>query len=692
MRLLIAIVLLGSLAGGAAPAMSLGPTDVTLERAWGAIPFAAPLVLASAPGDTEHVYVALQQGLILRVSRDPAADVAETFLDIRDRVRQSGGEAGLLGLAFDPDYPANGRFYVNYVTQGAPRRTVIARFSRAAGASAADPSSELELLGFEQPYGNHNGGWVGIGPDRHLYVSSGDGGSVGDPQNNAQRLDTLLGKVLRITRSGATPANNPFVATAGARGEIWAYGLRNPYRMAFDLVTGELWAGDVGQSSWEEIDLIRRGRNYGWRVYEGSHPYDNPEDIPPEAFTAPVHEYTRDEGCSVIGGAVYRGGAIPALAGRFVYTDYCSGTLWALKAQNGVLQENTVIGQVPGNPTGIGEDPDGELYVTTLGGEIWRVAPGSGAGDAEFPPLLSQAGLFADTAALAPAPDLVPFAVRVPFWSDRADKQRWFRLPAGRGMRFRTLSAWTLPVGSATVKHFDIELADGSVRRLETRVFRRLREGWRGATYRWNAAQTDAELVRVKATEVLQVRLGSGRVVDQTWEYPSPAGCLRCHSDATRNVLGLNTPQLNRWPIGGGQNQLAAFAQAGLFTTDIGDPAQYAALTRPGDVAAPLELRARAYLQVNCAQCHRPGGPTGVDMDLRWTRSMAQTRTVGVLPTGDDLGIEGALRIAPGEPERSLVWQRMRRLDAHRMPPLGSHVINAGGVRLVGDWIEAGAN
>jgi uncharacterized repeat protein (TIGR03806 family) len=681
------------LATGGAAVQALGPEDVALERVYAGIGFVAPLLVTSAPGDPDHVYVVQQDGRVWRVPRNPDADTADLFLDIRDRVSQRGGERGLLGLAFDPDYETSGRFYVNYVNDGPPRITVIASFQRAGADPVADPGSETRLLTYEQPFATHNGGWVGFGPDRNLYIASGDGGGLGDPNNNAQRLDTPLGKVLRITRSGAIPRGNPFVADSQARGEIWAYGLRNPFRMAFDSVTGELWAADVGQSTWEEVNLIRRGANYGWRVFEGNQDYINPDGLSPDAFTPPVHAYSRDEGCSVIGGAVYRGGKIPSLTGRFVYTDHCSGTLWALEAKRAALVANTVIGQIPGNPTSIGEDQDGELFVTTLTGEIYRITPTAGTSDPVFPPLLSQTGLFLDTAALQPAPDLIPYEVRLSFWSDRADKRRWFRVPEGSKVRFRPVSAWVMPVGSVTVKHFDIRMADGTPRRLETRVFQHLAQGWRGATYRWNAAETDAELVTARTMETLQVLTDEGKQVEQVWEYPSPSACLRCHTEAAGGgVLGLTTVQVNRKIPGTQDNQLAAFASAGLFEKPIEAPEQYPALVQPRDESLPLELRARAYLHVNCAQCHRPDGPTGVDMDLRWFTAIGRTRTIGVEPAGTTLDIPGAVRIAPGDPERSLIWQRMRRRDAQAMPPVGSHVVHAGAVKMIGDWIAAGAN
>ena len=665
--------------------------DVALERAFPNLLFSSPTVIAAPPGDSARFYVATRSGVVHVFDNDDAVTSASTFLDISDRVSEAGGEEGLLGLALDPDFALNGRLFVNYVTRAAPRRTIVSRFRLNSDGLSADPDSERVLLEFAQPYANHNGGWIGFGPDRQLYVATGDGGSGGDPLNNAQRLDTLLGKVLRIRRDGSIPADNPFVGSAGARAEIWAYGLRNPYRMGFDSVSGRLWAGDVGQNAWEEIDLVSRGGNYGWRVYEGNHDYDNPQGLPPSAFVAPVHEYPHSDGCSVIGGTVYRGTAIPALQGLYVYSDYCSATLWALSGTEAGATVNTAIGTVPGNPGSFGEDANGELYLTTLNGRIYRLVPGTGSSPGAFAPRLSGTGLFADTAALEPAANLQAYAINAAFWSDRARKQRWFRLPAGGRIGFTPLGAWKFPVGSVTVKHFDITLADGTTRRLETRVLKRTREGWRGASYRWNAAQTDASLVTNTERETLQVPGPDGTPRTQSWEYPGQSACLRCHTEAAGFVLGLSTPQLNRRALDTAQNQLLAFEQAGLFGTDIADPGSYARLPNPLGTAPSLPERARAYLHVNCSQCHRPGGPTNVDMDLRWLTPVARMRTHGVAPTGGDLGIAGARRIDPGSRETSLVWQRIRRLDNKRMPPLGSHVVHGAGVALLGEWIDAGA-
>lgn len=354
----------------ALPLAAAGGDGAALARAFPALSFVKPLFLAAAPGEARRLYVVTQGGRIFRFDRgDPQR--AEVFLDLSARVTQRGGEEGLLGLAFHPDFARNRAFYVYYTPADDPRRTVLSRLTARDGASA-DLGSERVLLTIAQPYANHNGGMLAFGPDRRLYIGVGDGGAAGDPHGNGQNLGALLGKILRVDDDGRAVADNPFVGTPGARGEIWAYGVRNPWRFSFDRLTGALWLADVGQNRWEEVDVVARGGNYGWNVYEGAMPYRNPDRRPPRDFAAPVFTYGHDAGCSITGGYVYRGRAVPALVGRYVYADYCSGRVWALRYEDGQVRGNRPIGTVP-SPTSFGEDADGELYVTSFDGHLYRI-------------------------------------------------------------------------------------------------------------------------------------------------------------------------------------------------------------------------------------------------------------------------------------------------------------------------------
>jgi glucose/arabinose dehydrogenase len=341
-------------------------------RAFPELSFERPLFVAVAPGDTRRLYVVEQRGVIRAVERAGTAQSA-VFLDISGKVSRQGEEEGLLGLAFHPQYASNGQFYVYYSGAGA-RRQVVARYRADVAKAAADPASEKVLHEMKDPYRNHNGGMLAFGPDGMLYVGTGDGGSAGDPKDSGQRLDTLLGKILRVTPEGAVPPDNPFADRAGARGEIWALGLRNPWRFSFDRRTGALWAGDVGQNEWEEIDVVVKGGNYGWRLFEGDAEYQNPQRRPAQEFIAPVAVYSHDLGCSVTGGYVYRGKSVPALQGQYLYADYCSGKIWALPAEGQGRRASREIGYVP-SPSSFGEDGDGELYVTSFDGNVYQLVP-----------------------------------------------------------------------------------------------------------------------------------------------------------------------------------------------------------------------------------------------------------------------------------------------------------------------------
>ena len=311
------------------------------------------------------------------------------FLDLSKIVRFSG-EQGLLGLAFHPNYASNGYFYVNYSDTSGD--TVIARYRVSADPNVADPASAQVVLTFDQPFSNHNGGQLRFGPDGYLYIASGDGGSGGDPQNNAQRLDNLLGKILRIDvnagTSYAVPSSNPFVNTAGARGEIWSYGLRNPWRFSFDRTTGDMFVGDVGQSSWEEIDYEPAGsggRNYGWRLMEGTHCFNPASNCNDGSLTLPILEYSHSFGCSVTGGFRYRGGG-SAFYGAYFYADYCSGRIWSATPDSSGTWSAVERLDTSLLITTFGEDVNGELYVShhAAAGAVYRLT-GLGGGFTDDP-------------------------------------------------------------------------------------------------------------------------------------------------------------------------------------------------------------------------------------------------------------------------------------------------------------------
>jgi glucose/arabinose dehydrogenase len=350
-----------------------------VKQAFPKLSFTRPVDLQHSNDNSNRLFVVEQEGIISVFKNETATSSKKTFLDIQNKVDDNGNEEGLLGLAFHPQYKTNGYFYVNYTATN-PDRTVISRFNvSATNPDAADPASEVVLLTFGQPYSNHNGGQVSFGPDGFLYIAVGDGGSGGDPHGNGQNKSAFLGKILRIDvdkqaggKKYAIPSDNPFAGNkSGYKEEIYAYGMRNPWRLSFDPVTKKLWTGDVGQNAYEEIDIIEKGGNYGWNIMEGKHCYEPKRNCNEEGLKLPVWEYPRKDGVSITGGFVYRGSALPALKGKYIYADYGSGNIWALDATsyfNILLVESNL------NIASFGIDPQNELYICAFDGKIYTLS------------------------------------------------------------------------------------------------------------------------------------------------------------------------------------------------------------------------------------------------------------------------------------------------------------------------------
>jgi len=377
--------------GTAGPIGSLTPgsTGATFDPTGVAVGFdevvgglTAPLGIVSAGDGSGRLFV-VEQGGQVRIVRDGRL-LPTPFLDISDEIT-SGGERGLLGLAFHPDFRDNGRLFVDYTDANGDTR--VSSFTiDPSTPDAVDPSSERRLLFVKQPFPNHNGGALAFGPDGFLYVSLGDGGSGGDPQGNGQSLTTLLGKILRIDvdhpsggRGYGIPKDNPYASgVGGRRPEIWLTGLRNPWRIAFDPANGDLWIGDVGQSAWEEIDVQRAGvpggTNFGWNRMEGTHCYQPSRGCADAALTLPVAEYGHEQGCTVIGGIVYRGTQQPVIRGGYLFADYCSGRVWAIDPARDDVRTPTVVADTPHSFAAFGVDEAGEAYAVDIGaGTLLRI-------------------------------------------------------------------------------------------------------------------------------------------------------------------------------------------------------------------------------------------------------------------------------------------------------------------------------
>jgi glucose/arabinose dehydrogenase len=352
------------------PPVTINPNaNWQLTPAFSNLSFNSPVELKPAGDGSNRLFVLEQRGLVKVFRNEASVAQAETFLDISARV-SAGGETGLLGVAFHPSFSTNGQFFVNYTRQSNGQlQSVISRFQ--SNKTVGDAASEEILLTFNQPYSNHNGGNILFGKDGFLYIATGDGGSGGDPMNNSQNLGSLLGKILRIdVNSKATglnyaiPADNPFKATSNARPEIYAYGLRNPWKVTEDRATGKFWIADVGQNAREEVDILEKGGNYGWKVAEGKICYSPSTNCNRTGFVEPVFEYGTSEGRSITGGYVYNGKRLSAIKGQYIYGDYVSGTIWALKYDEASKQAtNTLLTRLVGSLSSFGEDEAGELYL-----------------------------------------------------------------------------------------------------------------------------------------------------------------------------------------------------------------------------------------------------------------------------------------------------------------------------------------
>ncbi|QDT14521.1 PQQ-dependent sugar dehydrogenase [Alienimonas californiensis] len=401
--MLAPVLLAAALAAGPAPAdaetagVPAPPTDVDTSplpikavRAFEFLTFDRPILLTH-PGDgSDRVIVVTQKGPIFQFPNDPDVEEATPFGDLSDRVvyNEKQNEEGLLGLAFHPEFKTNGRVFIYYTTTDAPHTSVISEF-KAVGEGLdqrLDADSEREIFRLQQPYWNHNAGTILFGPDGMFYVAFGDGGAGGDPLDNGQNVGTVFGAMLRLDvdaepaegKAYAVPADNPHVGKPGALPEIYAHGFRNPWRFSFDAKTGALWLADVGQDKWEEINVVEPGKNYGWSVFEGFHPF--PPDRKPaytegEGMTFPVWEYDHETGKSITGGVVYRGSKVPALQGKYLYGDYVSGLLWALElGPDGKAKSNRPLTGHKHPMMSFGEGPDGEAYFMTTFGQLWTFA------------------------------------------------------------------------------------------------------------------------------------------------------------------------------------------------------------------------------------------------------------------------------------------------------------------------------
>ncbi|HEY0189974.1 MAG TPA: PQQ-dependent sugar dehydrogenase, partial [Kofleriaceae bacterium] len=621
-------------------------TGVKLERPWPDLHFNQPIFMTQAPNDPDTWYVAERgaggpdgQHQVARIRI--ISKTTKTDADIKDWVSlttDGEGEGGLLSFAFHPQWPTKNEVYISYTrakaagdpaivcaeNMDANMTSVIARYH---GTPAALTPTADEIFKIGQPYTNHKGGTIAFGPDGYLYAGFGDGGNGDDTCKNGQNKGSFLGKMLRLDiNSGAgtykVPADNPFVGDAAFKPEIWSWGHRNPFRWSFDRDSGDLWVGDVGQNTWEEIDHVTKGGNYGWNVCEGFHKRGSTTELcNTPGMIDPVVEHNRTEAQAIIGGFVYHGTLNPGLAGLYIYGDEVTGNVWALTydVNNKPTPKLLLAGAVQ-YLSGFAQDHNGEVYLVGIDGTLAKLVPSGTTTPDTFPTKLSQTGCVDPTDATKPAAGLIPYTVASPLWADGADKGRWLGLPDGKTITITADNDFDLPIGSVAVKEFAV----GGVP-IETRLFMRHADGgWAGYTYEWDADGKDATLLTGAKTK----QIAAGR----TWSYPSRSQCLQCHSQAAGGTIGLEVAQLNSDEVytstNRQSNQLATLDHIGVFTTPLAaDPSTLPKLVKPTGADGSVEDRSRSYLHANCAHCHRPGGGGQGTMDLRYANALANTKT-----------------------------------------------------------------
>jgi uncharacterized repeat protein (TIGR03806 family) len=680
-----------------APARPTGAATVAIqEAAPGLGTFNGVVGMAQAPGDASRWYVLERAGRV-RVFSTTNPGAVSTWLDISAEVN-SNVEGGLLGIAFHPNFPATREVFLYYTAPGAPMISRVSRFILDNVTAPVNVTEQI-IISINQPFENHNGGEIEFGPDGFLYLGLGDGGGGGDPFGNAQNLTSLLGKMLRINVLGvpwptpgySIPPDNPFATNArcgpatnaNSCPEIYAWGFRNPYRWSFDTQTGQLWVGDVGESAWEELDIVELGGNYGWHCREGKHAFDN-TGCPANGFIDPILEYPHDASGDlvIIGGVVYRGNALPALRGRYIFGDFSSGRIWALKddGAGGYTQEELI-----NTPDGISRfalGNDGELYYAeNSGGHLRKIIPAGAPVPDTIPSTLTASGCVNAAAPQQPAAGVVPFQVNSPLWSDGASKSRFLAIPDGTTIALDTAGDLQFPPGTILMKSF--QLAGLPV---ETRLFMRHPDGvWAGYTYEWNAAATEATRVVGGKTKL---------VGGQLWNFPSESECMRCHTAAAGYALGPEVGQLNGnllYPLTGRTaNQLATLDHIGMFTNPMTVPAesQFRLPDPSKGNAFSIAARARAYLHANCSGCHRPSGPTPSSMDLRYSATITTMNACNAVPQSGNLGLSNPRLIKPGDSANSVLIARMAARNASGMPPIASAVIDTTGVALIAQWIN----
>ncbi len=705
------------------------PPPYRVELAFPELKFKDPLDLCNLPGSS-RLFVAEQTGRILSFENDPTVSTADLVIDLKASHPEL---SALYALTFHPKFEQNRYVYVCYI-QGndKPDGTFVSRFEMSnADPPVIDPSTEQVIIRWWA--GGHNGCCLKFGPDGFLYISTGDGGapSPPDPLMAGQDVSNLLSNILRINvdrqdgdKNYAVPPDNPLIGIEGARPEIWAFGFRNPWRMSFDKVRGDLWVGDVGWQLWEMIYRVERGGNYGWPIMEGPQPALPESKRGPTPILPPTVSHPHSEAASITGGYVYHGDRLPELRDVYIYGDFQTGRVWGIRHDGKQVTWQKELAQTPLQLVSFAEDNSGELYLLDYQRthQVYRLVPNPSDGKhADFPRRLSETGLFTSLRELTPAAGVTPYKINAAQWADSAWSQRWMGVPGADPVQVGADGHWTFPDGAVLVKTISIETKHGdpkSARRLETQILHRQDETWRPYSYIWNDDQSDAELGSAagssRTLRILDDRQSDG-FREQVWRFASRGECQMCHNpwvEKKTSVTGIQTASPLAVSVGqldcslasvgfessasgpssgeSGANQLELLQQQGWIAGTVAPASGESAAGKfvdPYDTHADLNQRVRSYLHVNCAHCHQPHAGGTATIELMIEAKLEDAKVLDVRPAQGAFGISHARIIAPSDPLGSVLHYRMTKAGSGRMPRIGSEEVDERAVQMIHDWI-----
>ncbi|MGY8767851.1 MAG: PQQ-dependent sugar dehydrogenase, partial [Pirellulales bacterium] len=673
-----------------------------------------PTYLMPVPGTKRMISTQMTKEIV-SFSTDGSPDSIQPALDLK---QVNPNSARTLSMNFAPNFPDDPYCYVAYTLHKQNEQgTRLSRFKVTdVTLPIIDPSSEEIMIGW--PNIGHKGCSIQFDAQGYLYASIGDTANFSPPDESrtGQDVSNIMSSIVRLDVSHAEgdlpyaiPKDNPFVNLEGARPEIWAFGLRNPWRMSFHPKTDELWVGDVGWEAMEMIYRVERGGNYGWSIMEGSQKVHPSEKVGPTPILPAVVEHSHIESRSITGGLFYFGNEFPELQRAYIYGDYVTGKVWALRYEDDKVTWQKEIADTSIQIINFSLASDGEIDILDFGGTVHRlVANTQESQNLEFPTQLSDTGLFQSMSDLQLAPGVLPFEVNAEHWSDHTSSQRIMGLPEDARLNIHAKSIGSIgqikgdinfPHDTVFAKTVYLEMEAGnpsSKRKIETQVLHRYGDRWNAYNYIWNDEQIDATLADNIPTQrqfIVKDTNAPGGIRKQTWHHSSRNECLLCHIWKAGTIHSFKLPQLDR-PLGDqlasiaklDNNQLQALEKLGLFAIEL--PKKVAPQISPTDTMAQLSERARAYLHLNCAHCHIRGGGGTVAIDLRQQLTMKETDLLTVQVSQGNFGLDDPKLLLPGNPYRSALYYRVAKMGRGHMPHFGSTEPDAAGIRLIHDWIR----